>query len=216
MSQQTLRIARPTKIELIRLKKRVKVARRLHKVLKDRLIILTQELIMLVRDAVKLREDVNERIVECSEYLMKALPLSSPSDVETYLRIRYEGVNVAVGTRVVAGVRVPLIEVERVPGVEEAPAFPTQLTNAGGCFDDLTDLVARLGEVEESIVRLGTEVARVRRRVNALENVLIPRMENTIKYLEMKFEEREREDKTRMKKVKQILAGREGSLTAGG
>ncbi len=212
MSQQVLRIARPTKIELIRLKRRVKVARRLHKVLKDRLIILTQELIMLVKDAVRLRGEVHGKLVECGELMLKALPASTPSDIKSFFSTRYSSVKVVSGTRVVAGVKVPLIDVERVSGGVEGASYPLPLTRVAECMDELLDRVLRLGEVEESIARLGAEVARVRRRVNALENVLIPRMENTIKYLEMKFEEREREDKTRMKKVKQLLE-RRGGLT---
>jgi len=214
VSQQTLRVTRPTKIELIRLKKRVKVAKRLHKVLKDRLIILTQELIMLIRDAVELRQRICDKVQECESLLIKSTPFIDPSLTESYARTRYGRVEGVVGSRVVAGVRVPLIEVRREGKPRESPEYPILLTLASRCFEELLDLTARLGEVESSITRLGAEVARVKRRVNALENVLIPRMENTIKFLEFKFEEREREDKTRMKKVKQILARKEGTVSA--
>ncbi len=214
MSQQTLRVTRPTKIELIRLKKRVKVAKRLHKVLKDRLIILTQELIMLMKDAVELRQKVCDKVQECESLLIKSTPLIDPSLMESYVHTRYGNVEGMIGSRVVAGVRVPLIEVRRGGKPREGPEYPILLTLTSRCFEELLDLTARLGEVEASITRLGAEVARVKRRVNALENVLIPRMENTIKFLEFKFEEREREDKTRMKKVKQILARKEGTVSA--
>ncbi len=214
MSQQTLRVTRPTKIELIRLKKRVKVAKRLHKVLKDRLIILTQELIMLMKDAVELRQRVCDKVQECESLLIKSTSLIDPSLMESYARTRYDKVEGVIGSRAVAGVRVPLIEVRREGAPRESPKYPILLMLASRCFEELVDLTARLGEVEASITRLGAEVARVKRRVNALENVLIPRMENTIKFLEFKFEEREREDKTRMKKVKQILARKEGTVSA--
>jgi len=208
MSQQMLRISRPTKIELIRLRRRVKVAKRLHKVLKDRLIILTQELISLIKDSLSLRALIHKEVVECGKLLLDGLSVATPQTIGVYSSVRYSRVTAVLGSRVVAGVRVPLIEVEREEGPLDPSTFPLTLLDAGRCYDKLTEDVLRLAEMEISIVKLGREVARVKRRVNALENILIPRMENTIRFLEMKFEEREREDKTRLKKVKEILARR--------
>jgi len=204
-SQQILRIARPTKIELIRLKRRVKVARRLHRVLKDRLIILIQELISLIKRSLELRTKVHEELVRCEELLLDALSVSTPQVIEVYAGTRYSRVSTVVGSRVVAGVRVPLIEVEREEGVVDSAAYPLTLHDVGRCFDEVIEDVSRLAEMEISIVKLGVEVSRIKRRANALENILIPRMENTIRFLEMKFEEREREDKMRLKKVKELL-----------
>ncbi len=209
MSQQILRIARPTKIELIRLRRRLRIAKRLHKVLKDRLIILTQELISLIRDAIELREEVNEYVGKCYDSLIKVLMISRFEDVLSYANSRFLRSEVVIGSRVVAGTRVPLIDLRRELRKTEFGSFVnTSLIMSSECFDELLSRVARLAEVEESVIKLGNEVARVKRRVNALENILIPRIENTIKFLEMKFEEREREDKMRLKKVKELLARR--------
>jgi len=209
LSQQILRIARPTKIELIRLRRRLRIAKRLHKVLKDRLIILTQELISLIRDAIELREEVNEYVGKCYDSLIKVLMISRFEDVLSYANSRFLRSEVVIGSRVVAGTRVPLIDLRRELRKTEFGSFVnTSLIMSSECFDELLSRVARLAEVEESVIKLGNEVARVKRRVNALENILIPRIENTIKFLEMKFEEREREDKMRLKKVKELLARR--------
>lgn len=209
MSQQILRIARPTKIELIRLRRRLRIARRLHKVLKDRLIILTQELISLIREAIRLRDEVSKYTGKCYDLLIKTLLIYRFEDLEMFSNSRFARSEVVVGSRVVAGTRVPLIDVNKeLRRLELSSFISSSLMDCGECFDKLLERIIRLAEVEESVIRLGNEVARVKRRVNALENILIPRIENTIKFLEMKFEEREREDKMRLKKVKEILERR--------
>ncbi len=207
MSHQLLRV-RPTKIELIRLKRRLAIARRLHKVLKDRLIILSQELIFLVREASSIRRRLHDVIVECEENYLVGLHLDPPFKAVRAGEVRYRGVEAVVGSRVVAGVRVPMVEVEVKEGDFRKEYYSVALSRAVDCMGEVLKYIAKLSEIEVSIVLIGKEVSRTKRRVNALENVLIPRMENTIKYLQMKFEEREREDKTRLKKVKEILEKR--------
>ena len=114
-----------------------------------------------------------------------------------------------MGQRVIAGVRVPIFEVEEeiIDKSVLALAPLSTVNSINKCSKLLKDIV-RLAELESSIERIGREVLRVKRRVNALEYILIPRIEATIKFLEMKFEEREREDKVRLKRVKEILARR--------
>ncbi len=205
MSQQILKV-RPTKIELIRLRRRIKVARRLHKVLKDRLIILSQELIALVKEARSLRLEIHDEVVKCEQMLMDSTAYTTPLVLEALVNTRIEKSEAVVGTRVVAGVKVPLLEFEKEKRDYDVGIYSATLEEAGKCYESLIDKVLRLAEMEASIILIGKEVSRVKRRVNALENILIPKIEATIKYLRMKFEEREREDKTRMKKVKQLLA----------
>ncbi len=207
---QLLRV-RPTKIELIRLRRRLKTAKRLHKVLKDRLIILSQELIDTVKEAAALRERIHERLVQCLTQYIDAAASSTAAEIEEYATSRYEEASVVLGTRAVAGIRVPIAELERVERKVATERFSSALIKAGTCFDEIMEDVLRLGELEASIALMGREVSRVKRRVNALENILVPRMEATIRYLRMKFEEREREDKMRLKKVKELLQKRAGS-----
>ncbi len=209
MSQQILKV-RPTKIELIRLKRRIKVAKRLHKVLKDRLIILSQELIALIKEGIEVRRSIHEKIARCESYVADSYLLASPLTISSFISEITDSTEVIIGQRVVAGVRVPVTEVRTVKRDAGTAAYPLTLLKGGECFRDLLNEVLRLAEIESSILLIGKEVSRVKRRVNALENILIPRIEATIRFLEMKFEEREREDKTRMKKVKQLLERRGG------
>lgn len=211
---QLLRV-RPTKIELIRLRRRLKTAKRLHKVLKDRLIILSQELIDTVKEAADLRERIHKKLIQCLTRYIDAAASSTAAEIEEYATSRYEEASVVLGTRAVAGIRVPVAELERVERRIAAERFSAALIKAGACFDEIMEDVLRLGELEASIALMGKEVSRVKRRVNALENILIPRMEATIRYLRMKFEEREREDKMRLKKVKELLQKRAGPSEGG-
>ncbi len=211
MSQQILRLVRPTKIEFIRLRRRLVIARRLYKVLKDRLLILTQEFIAEVKEAYELRKKIHELIVTCGMELNKTLTYTTPQQLNDFIAVRIKELNVVVGTRVVAGVRIPLLEPEIKWGVYKPTAYPVTLESIGKCYDEILKNSLRLAELEASIVLLGKEVQRVKRRVNALENVVIPRLVATIKYLRMKFEEREREDKIRRKRIKQILTRKLGT-----
>ncbi|MEM2018649.1 MAG: V-type ATP synthase subunit D, partial [Zestosphaera sp.] len=101
MSQQMLRLARPTKIEFIRLRRRLATARRLHRVLRDRLLILTQELVALYREVVEHRLRVHEEIVRCERELIRASSYVAPWTFEEFSNVKIASFNVVVGSRIV-------------------------------------------------------------------------------------------------------------------
>lgn len=209
MSQQILRLARPTKIELIRLRRRLATARRLHRVLRDRLLILTQELVALYREVVESRLRVHEEIIRCEKELVRTSSYVAPWIFEEFLNVKIKSFSVVLGSRIVAGVRLPLLEHEVVEGRYDPSVYPITLKEVSECYEDVLRNIIRLAEAEISLLEVGREVQKVKRKVNALENLIIPRLRATIKYLRMKFEEREREDKVRRKRIKQILTRRE-------
>jgi len=209
VSQQILRLARPTKIELIRLRRRLATARRLHRVLRDRLLILTQELVALYREVVESRLRVHEEIIRCEKELVRTSSYVAPWIFEEFLNVKIKSFSVVLGSRIVAGVRLPLLEHEVVEGRYDPSVYPITLKEVSECYEDVLRNIIRLAEAEISLLEVGREVQKVKRKVNALENLIIPRLRATIKYLRMKFEEREREDKVRRKRIKQILTRRE-------
>ncbi len=209
MSQQTLKIVRPTKIELIRLRRRLVIARRLHKILKDRLVVLSQELISLVREAIQTRRELHEKLSRCQELAMSGYLTCTTDAVESYISKRYVSKSLVVGSRIFAGVKLPFYDVEsRKVAVSSYLTAPISIELSMKCYEEALRLVVKLAEVEESIRLIGNEVSRTKRRANALEYFLIPRILSTIKYLQVKFEERERENKVRMKKIKELLESR--------
>ncbi|MFN3267659.1 MAG: V-type ATP synthase subunit D [Zestosphaera sp.] len=206
MSQQMLRLARPTKIEFIRLRRRLATARRLHRVLRDRLLILTQELVALYREVVEHRLRIHEEIVKCEKELIRVSSYVAPWTFEEFSNIRVKSFSVVVGSRIVAGVKLPLLEHEVIEGRYDPSTYPITLKEVSECYEDVVKRIIRLTEAEMSLLEVGREVQKVKRKVNALENLIIPRLRATIKYLRMKFEEREREDKIRRKRIKQVLS----------
>lgn len=201
-----LRLARPTKIEFIRLRRRLATARRLHRVLRDRLLILTQELVALYKEVVEHRLRVHDEIMKCEKELIRTLSYVEPWTFEEFSNIRVLSFSVVVGSRIVAGVKLPLLEHEVIEGRYDPSAYPITLKEVSECYEDVIKRIIRLAEAEISLLEVGKEVQKVKRKVNALENLIIPRLRATIKYLRMKFEEREREDKIRRKRIKQVLS----------
>lgn len=208
MSQQMLRLTRPTKIEFIRLRRRLATARRLHRVLRDRLLILTQELVALYREVVEHRLRIHEEIVKCEKELIWVSSYVAPWTFEEFSNTRVKSLSVVVGSRIVAGVKLPLLEHEVIEGRYDPSTYPITLKEVSECYEDVVKRIIRLTEAEMSLLEVGREVQKVKRKVNALENLIIPRLRATIKYLRMKFEEREREDKIRRKRIKQVLSRR--------
>ncbi len=114
------------------------------------------------------------------------------------------------------GVPVPLIEAEsfRRSANERGYAFVSSSTKvdlAAGKFEEVLDLAVRLAEVEETLKRLGREIEVTKRRVNALEYIIIPRMEATVKFIKQRLDEMERENFFRLKRVKALIEARAGS-----
>ncbi len=209
-SREIVRIARPTKLELIRLRRRLATARRIHRILRDRLTLLVQEFFIVIRKLYRAREELSSELRELYPLYERALALSGVEGLEIMVKPGARGARVLAAYRSVAGVRAPLIEVEEVIStpLPFAPIEVAEITKRGR---RILEVACSIAELEKELQMLGLELERTRRRVNMLEHVLIPRLVNTIKYLRMKFEEREREEKARLKRVKTVLARRRGA-----
>ena len=207
-----MRISRPTKFELIRLRRRLAIARRIHKILKDRLVVLTQEFLGVLKRSIDERRRVHELLAKGYDLLASCKMTMNTTSLDALSLLLSKRPTVKIYTRSIAGVRAPLTELiyeikEKEIGDHEAP--PTFIIAHRNLSEALEHLV-RLSEFEKVLILLGREMERTKRRVNMLEYVIIPRIEATIKYLRMKFEEREREEKSRLKHVKTVLEQRRG------
>ncbi|RLG76937.1 MAG: V-type ATP synthase subunit D [Thermoprotei archaeon] len=208
MSQQVLRISRPTKLELIRLRRRLAVARRLHRILRDRLTILMQEFLVVLRKLYNERERLHKLLEDVYADYRLAVAMHGVAELLATISPASTDTKVVAASRNVAGVRVPMVEVENYP--PRNPLVPPSLVPLELRKREVLDSLTRVAELEKELILLGREMERTKRRVNMLEHVLIPRIERTIRYLMMKFEEREREEKVRLKRVKTVLARRRG------
>lgn len=196
-----------TRMELLRLRKRVVLARRGHKLLKDKQDELLRQLMDLVKLVTDLRKTVEKLLQETSQRFLLARATMDPESVEQAMLVPSKKLSVAVKKRNLMGVRVPVFE-ETVSGKIHCYGFAATSGELDASLVSLDKVIAELlslAEKEKTLFMLATEVNKTRRRVNALEYILIPNLDETIRHITMKLSEMERGDLVRLMRVKEIL-----------
>lgn len=201
----------PTRMVLTGLKKRLKTARRGHKLLKDKRDELMKKFLDIVRENKRLREEVEEKLMVVHSRFVMARAVMNSELVEEALMFPKVEVNLNTSTRNIMSVDVPVLEFTTESNAE-GDIYPYGFANTTGELDEaiatLSDLapeLLKLAEMEKSAQLLADEIEKTRRRVNALEYVLIPNLQETIKYIVMKLDENERSNLTRLMKVKDMV-----------
>jgi V/A-type H+-transporting ATPase subunit D len=200
-------------MELLILKRRRSLAEKGHDLLKEKRDALIMEFFDILEDTRKLRSDVNNALKEAYEALAMAKMVMGPLKVEEVASGVPPILALDVSTRNVMGVRVPLLRVEEKPETAVISSYgftdtSAKLDEAVEKFRNALKAIIRLAETEAAVKRLAEEIEKTKRRVNALKYIIIPRITNTIKFIELHLEEREREDLFRMKRIKSILASK--------
>lgn len=190
-------------MELRWLKDRLKTAERGHKLLKDKSDEMVRQFLTLIRENKRLREEMEGEVAEA----LRLFSLSAGQPLETLQAIALPtlAASITVGTKNVMGVDVPYMQTSRVGDVELPYALcaaPAELDDAVIKLTELADKLLHLAEVEKTCNMLADEIEKNRRRVNALEYVMIPQLKETIKYILMKLDENERAAVVRLMKVK--------------
>jgi len=201
----------PTRMELTRLKKRLAVARRGHKMLKDKRDELMKQFLELAITNRKLREEVENNLKKVYEKFMIARAIMSTESFEESLmfpKLKAE-LNITVVNRM--GVEIPVYDFVTAE-THDSDIYPygfaetsAELDGALAALDKVLPDLLKLAGVEKAIQLLALEIESVRRRVNALEHVLIPQLTDTIRYISMKLEENERSNLVRLMKVKDMI-----------
>ncbi len=201
----------PTRMQMSKLKKQLQTARRGHKMLKDKRDELMRQFIELVQENKRLREKVEKALVESSAHFVNASAVMSKQALDSSLMSSQQQTGVDISYKNIMSVDVPIFsEVNESP--DQGNIFPYGFAFTSFELDDavlslnglLPDMI-RLAEIEKSCELMAAEIERTRRRVNSLEHVMIPRYEETIKYIAMKLEENDRSSRTRLMKVKDML-----------
>jgi len=208
MSQQLIKV-RPTKIELVRLKRRLSLAQRVQKIVKDRLSILTMEFLQAARETVEAKRKLVDELSQAYKALSIATGYHGYIALEKELIATETDVRVTAGLRNIAGVRIPSFELKQDGGSMRGYNLvdtSSWLDRAAQLSEKALEAIVELAELQRGLELLGMEINRTKRITNALEYIIIPSLQATIKYLAMKFEERDREEKTRLKRVKVLLA----------
>ena len=196
-----------TRMQLMRLKKRLAIARRGHKLLKDKQEELMRRVLALVAEIRTHRGRVEDEMARILGQFAVARAAFGAAALDTAVMLPAKKVTVTVRTAPVMNVKVPVFAKE-ISGKTRCYGFArtsVELDAALAALDGLLDSLLILAEKEKALELLADEMEKTRRRVNALEYVLIPSIEETVKFINLKLSEAERGDLTRLMRVKEII-----------
>jgi V/A-type H+-transporting ATPase subunit D len=210
MAQEMIEGINPTRMELLKLKDREKLAVKGHSLLKEKRNALIMEFFNILERVKGSRESVEQTLEEAYKDLTSAQIVMGDLAVKKSAMSVKESVEIDIDSRSVMGVVVPLIESQTSQRtmVERGYGFldtSVKLDEAASKFEKSIKLIIELGEIEKTIILLAGEIESTKRRVNALEHIIIPKVENTVKYIEMRLEEMERENFVRLKMIKKTM-----------
>lgn len=199
----------PTRMELRRLKTRLKTATRGHKLLKDKSDEMIRQFMVYVRENKRLREEIETELSSALKGFTLARAVSSNAVIEEAVMMPATKAEISLSSDNVMSVEVPSISVVEHEGQDKYPySFDTVTSELDASIGTLSTLLVelvKLAEVEKTCNMLADEIEKNRRRVNALEYVMIPQIEETIKYINMKLDENERASTIRLMKVKSMI-----------
>jgi V/A-type H+-transporting ATPase subunit D len=198
-------------MELTRLKARLKTATRGHKLLKDKRDELMRQFLEIVRRNRELREKVDAGLARANAALAVASAIMSSDMLEQALLYPRRRVEMDMRLKNIMSVNVPVFEF-KTDSAETSDIFPYGFAQTSGELDDAITALSEvfsemfeLAQIEKTMQLLADEIEKTRRRVNALEYVMIPDMQTNIKYISMKLEENDRSTKVRLMKVKDMV-----------
>ncbi len=202
----------PTRMELKKLKARLKTATRGHKLLKDKSDEMIRRFSVLIRRNKLLREEAEKELGSVLKEFAYAKALLSAAELENAFMMPASRIEIEAGTGSIMNVAVPEISVEGGDDRRFPYAFSGVTSEADYSVKKISSAVKKLcelAETEKQVAMLADEIEKNKRRVNALEYVMIPQLEETISYISSKLEENERAATTRLMKVKEMLAERD-------
>ena len=201
----------PTRMELSRIKDKMAVARKGHKLLKDKRDELMRQFLIMVRENMELRKHVEEGIRQANINFIVAKAGMDAETLNTALMAAKQKVTLGVSTKNVMSVNIPVFDV-RTKTASETDIYSygyaftsSDLDGAIKSLADIRDDMILLAEKEKACKLMAAEIEKTRRRVNALEHVIIPEAQKNIKYISMKLEETARDNTIRLIKVKDMV-----------
>jgi V/A-type H+-transporting ATPase subunit D len=201
----------PTRMEMTRLRNRLVTAKRGHKLLKDKRDELMRQFLDLVRKNRELRELVEEQILASHKNFQIAAAVMSPENMREALMYPKQSVSLDMSFRNVMSVNVPEFTYH-MDSSDPTNIYPYGYAFTSGELDasiaalsKALPMMLELAEMEKGAQLLAEDIEKTRRRVNALEHVMIPQLEATIKHIRMKLEENARGNTSRLMKVKDMM-----------
>jgi len=198
----------PTRIELSRLKKRLSTANRGHKLLKDKQDAMVREFMAIVRKNKALRDTIEEELVRIMKKFASAKLKMSYEGIIEALMVPSKEVDISIGSKTVMNIKLPTISYEDEGKVDLTYGFaftPSELDDTVLSLSKLLPKLVELAHIEKSTNMLAKEIEKTRRRVNAIEYVMVPEIEDNIRYITNKLDENERSNTVRLMKSKEIV-----------
>ncbi|MBQ5674984.1 MAG: V-type ATP synthase subunit D [Lachnospiraceae bacterium] len=201
----------PTRMELTRQKKKLVTAIKGHKLLKDKRDELVRQFMAMIRENMRLRESVEAGIRAANTNFVVAKASMSEEILNTALMAPKQNVYLEIGSKNVMSVDIPMLEYKtRTADANDIYSYgfaytSCDLDDAVKSLADILPEMLKLAETEKACQLLAAEIEKTRRRVNALEHVIIPRAQANIKYITMKLDENERSTQIRLMKVKDMM-----------
>jgi len=197
----------PNRMELLKLRRRERMARRGHKLLKDKLDALMKRFMAAAAEARAKRADVEGALGQAFGLLSLARGEAGSIVMTEALAGGRSQTDVNVDTTNLLSVRIPVFSLSETTGEVSysLATTPAILDEAVAEFSTILKRVVELAELEKSVQLLAWEIEKTRRRVNALDHILIPRLSESIKYINMSLAEQERANTTRVMKIKEMV-----------
>ncbi len=198
---------RPTRLELLRTRRRIVVAKKGLNLLKLKRSALIAEFFAISKEAMRLRGDLQKRIARGYESIRMAEMMEGPTRLENISMLLPDVRPVRVATKNVMGVRTPRVDAGDYAPVA-SPALldlPTSIDESIHHFQGIYQVVLDIAEKENALRRLLREIEKTKRRASAIENVLIPRLEGVVRYIKFRFDEMERDSFSMLKTVKRKM-----------
>lgn len=202
----------PTRMELLQVKKKRKLAEKGHKLLGEKRDALVVQFFEIIEKRKKLRKEVMDAFSSAEEEMEEAMAIMGYETVKSYSRGIPPHSSPELSHINIMGVKVPVVN-QKIRGEREMSwslgSTPFSLNQATEEYQKALEKLLQLAEVEGGMEKLAVEIEKTKRRVNALEHIFIPRLQNTEKYINMQLQEREREDFVRRKRIKAMMEQKE-------
>lgn len=197
----------PNRMELLRLKKRLIVAKRGYKLLKDKRDALIQVFVRLAKENNTVREELEEKILKCYAFFSNASSLMGKLTLEETLMFPKVKSTTEVSFKNIMSVNVPQYKFKCEGKYYSYSLVDTtaELDSALKKYYEILPIMLKVAELDKSVTLLANEIEKTRRRVNALEYVIIPDLEETIKYITMKLDETARSTNSAIMRIKEII-----------
>lgn len=199
-----------TRMELLRLRRRTTLAKKGHKLLKDKLDGLIQRLLKIVKAQRRLSSKLEEELIVVFQKLVLSSAQTDPEVLLAAAKLSSCKTSVDISLQNIMGVKIPKYEIktEGDPFSYDFPETSAELDQALMQFKEILSELVKLAEHNKAILVIASHIIEIKRRVNALEYILIPELEQSVKYIRMKLSEMERSNTVSLLKIKDIVRAR--------